>query len=160
MISDISLPLGLRLHELQDKDEEFVKALFFSTRDYLYQIPLPKAQVDLLIQQQFILQQTSYLNDFPKAQTYIVHLADEPIGKLMLNDTPNSLHIIDIAFTKTMCGKGYGSALLRCLKFLSDQSGRYVQLAVDQQNTRAKKLYLNLGFRLAGSSQTHDLFLW
>lgn len=160
MISDISLPFGLRLHELEDNDKEFVKALFFSTRDYLYQIPLAKAQVDLLIEQQFVLQQASYQNDFPGAQTYIIYLVDEPVGKLIVNDTPNSLHIIDLALTTAMRGKGYCSALLRSLKFLADQSGRPVRLAVDQQNTRAKKFYLDLGFSSAGFSQTHELLLW
>ncbi len=160
MFSEISLPLGLGLRELQPQDHAFTEALFFSTRDYLYQLPITKAQVDLLIKQQFILQQASYSTSFPAAETLIVQLFAEPIGKVILNKTPDSLHIIDIAFLPSMRGKGYGTILLRTLKNLADQACRPVRLAVDQKNPRAKKLYLSLGFTLLESSTTHDTLLW
>lgn len=160
MLNDISLPLGLRLRELQPQDQTFTETLFFSTREFLYQMPLPKTQVDLLIKQQFVLQQASYATSFPSAETYIIHLFAEPIGKLILNNATDSLHVIDLAFTQSMRSKGYGTCLLRALKKLSDQAGRPVRLMVDQQNTRAKKLYLNLGFTLFESSTTHDTLLW
>ncbi|MDR7089975.1 MULTISPECIES: GNAT family N-acetyltransferase [Cellvibrio] len=160
MLNDISLPLGLHLRELQPQDQAFAETLFFSTRVFLYQMPLPKAQVDLLIKQQFILQQASYGASFPLAETFIIHLFAEPIGKLILNNTSDSLHLIDIAFLPSMRSRGYGSSILRALKHLADQARRPVRLAVDQQNTRAKKLYLNLGFALSESSTTHDILLW
>ncbi|HEY0891902.1 MAG TPA: GNAT family N-acetyltransferase [Cellvibrio sp.] len=160
MLNDISLPLGLHLHKMQPQDQAFAEALFFSTREFFYQMPLPKAQVDLLIKQQFILQQASYGTSFPLAETFIIHLFAEPIGKLILNNTPDSLHVIDIAFMPAMRNRGYGSGILRALKRLADQAGRPVRLAVDQQNTRAKKLYLKLGFALSESSASHDTLLW
>lgn len=160
MFSEISLPFGLRLRELQPQDQAFAEALFFSTREFLYQMPMAKAQVDLLIKQQFILQQASYGTSFPLAETFIIQLFAEPIGKLILNNTPDSLHVIDIAFMPAIRNKGYGSSILRALKHLADQTGRPMRLAVDQQNTRAKKLYLALGFKIMDSSDTHDTLLW
>lgn len=160
MFSEVSLPFGLLLREVEDQDQVFMKALFFSTREYLYQMPIAKAQVDLLIEKQFILQQASYCASFPSAQTYIIHLFAEPIGRLILNNTPDSLHVIDIVFMHTMRNKGYGSTILRKLKNVADQTSRPVRLAVDQQNPRAKKLYLSLGFTLSESSATHDTLLW
>jgi RimJ/RimL family protein N-acetyltransferase len=160
MFSEISLPFGLLLREVEDQDQAFMKTLFFSTREYLYQMPIAKSQVDLLIEQQFILQQASYGTSFPSAKTYIIHLFAEPIGKLILNNASDSLHVIDIAFMHTMRNKGYGSTILRTLKNLADQTCRPVRLAVDQQNPRAKKLYLSLGFTLFESSTTHDTLLW
>lgn len=160
MFNDISLPLGLHLRELQPQDQAFAETLFFSTREFFYQMPLPKSQVDMLIKQQFILQQSSYGASFPSAETFIIHRFGEPIGKLILNNASDSVHVIDIALLPAMRGKGYGSSILRALKHLADQAGRPVRLAVDQQNCLAKKLYLALGFALIESSGTHDTLLW
>lgn len=160
MFSDISLPFGLHLRELQPQDPIFVEALFLSTREHFYQLPMTRSQVDLLLKQQFILQQASYAKAFPAAQTLIVQLFSEPVGKLTLNNSSDGLHIVDIAFMQSVRGKGYGTAILRALKHMAVQTGRPVRLAVDQQNTRAKKLYLSLGFGLVESSSTHDTLLW
>lgn len=160
MFSEISLPFGLHLRGMQAQDQHFAEELFFSTREYFYQMPMAKQQVDLLIKQQFILQQASYANAFPAAQTFIIQLFIEPVGKIILNNSPDSVHIIDIAFMHSARSKGYGTAILRSLKNLANQLGLPVRLAVDQQNTRAKKLYLSLGFVLIESSSTHDTLSW
>ncbi len=160
MFNEISLPFGLHLRELQPQDQTFVESLFFSTREYFYQMPMAKSQVDLLIRQQFILQQASYVKAFPAAKTLVIQLFSESVGKLMLNNSSDSLHIIDIAFMPSARGRGYGTAILRSLKNRANQLGLPVRLAVDQQNSRAKKLYLSLGFTLIESSSTHDTLLW
>lgn len=160
MFNEISLPFGLHLRELQPQDQIFVESLFFSTREYFYQMPVAKSQADMLIRQQFILQQASYVKAFPAAKTLIVQLFSEPIGKIILNNSSDSLHIIDIAFIQSSRGKGYGTAILCGLKNLANEMGLPVRLAVDQQNDRAKKLYLSLGFALIESSSTHDTLLW
>lgn len=160
MFTDISLPLGLGLREMQLQDQAFAATLFASTRDYLYRMPIPQSQIDFLIQQQFQMQQASYSASFPLAEAFIVELYAKPIGKIILNNTSASLHIIDIALINDMRGKGYGSAVLRALKSLATSGGKSLRLAVDQQNPRAKKLYLHLGFALLESSLTHDTLLW
>lgn len=160
MFSKMSLPLGLHLREMQPQDHIFIETLFSSSREHLYQMPMAKSQVDLLIKQQFILQQTSYANAFPAAQTLIIQLFSEPVGKIILNNSPDSLHIIDIAFIDSMRGKGYGTAILRALKNMANKLDFPIRLAVEQQNIRAKKLYLSLGFALIESSSTHDTLLW
>ncbi|PUA26618.1 MAG: hypothetical protein B0W54_23025 [Cellvibrio sp. 79] len=160
MFSNLSLPFGLGLRAVQLQDQAFMETLFFSTRDYLYQMPVPKSQVDFLIKQQFMMQQASYLASFPAAETFIIELHSQPVGKIILNNTSESLHVIDIALLNAMRGKGFGSAILRALKKVAAQQSLPLRLAVDQQNTRAKKLYLALGFTLIKSSPTHDTLLW
>lgn len=160
MFTDISLPFGLALCAVKSQDLEFTEILFASTREYLYQMPVPKSQIDFLIKQQFLLQQTSYAAAFPSAETFIVALHSTPVGKIIVNNTRESLHVIDIALMTNVRGKGFGSAILRALKKVAMQQSRPVRLAVDQQNSRAKKLYLELGFVLIESSATHDTLLW
>lgn len=160
MVTDLPLPFGLALRALQPQDQAFTEALFASTRDYLYQMPVPKSQIDFLIKQQFLMQQTAYSASFPLAETFVIELHSTPVGKIILNNTSASLHVIDIALMGNMRGKGFGSAILRALKKTAVQASRPVRLAVDQQNARAKKLYLELGFILTESSATHDTLLW
>lgn len=160
MLSQLSLPLGLALRPADESDQDFSEAVFFSTREHFYQLPFAAGQLEILLKQQFQLQQTSYTTSFPLAETYIIEQHRQAIGKLMIDTSEDCLQLIDIALLGHMRGKGYGSALLCALKNLARQHGLRLQLSVDQQNTRAKKLYLDLGFRLVGSSATHDQLCW
>lgn len=160
MFTDTPLPFGLTLREMQPQDSAFTETLFASTRDYLYLMPVPKSQIDFLIKQQLLMQQASYSTTFPLAETFIIALHSTPVGKVILNNTSESLHVIDIALMNNMRGKGFGSAILRALKKVAIRELRPLRLAVDQQNSRAKKLYLQLGFILTESSTTHDTLLW
>lgn len=160
MFADISLPFGLSLRLMQPQDQSFAEMLFIATRDYLYQMPLPKDQIDFLVKQQFVMQQVSYTSTFPSAETFIIEQYSQAIGKIILNNTDASLHIVDVALLVNMRGKGFGSAMLRELKKIAVQHSRPLRLAVDQQNYRAKKLYLELGFVLVESSSTHDTLFW
>ncbi len=160
MMTDVSLPFGLTLRAMELRDSEFTEALFASTRDYLYHMPVPKSQVDFLIKQQFQLQQASYASSFPGAETFIIERYSKSIGKIIFNSTTASLHVIDIALMSDERSKGWGSAILRALKKIAEQRVVPVRLAVDQQNIRAKKLYLSLGFVVIESSATHDTLVW
>lgn len=160
MLSQLALPFGLALRTAGDDDHNFVEAVFFSAREYFYQLPLDARQVEMLLKHQFEMQQASYAASFPSAELYIVELHRQAIGKLMVSTGDDHLLVIDIALMGEMRGKGYGSALLRALKNHAADCGLHLQLSVDQHNTRAKKLYLDLGFRLVDSSATHDRLYW
>ena len=160
MLTEIALLPGLFIRKATPEDQLFLESLFFSTRNYLYSMPLPKSQVDLLIKQQFLLQQASYRSSFPAAEIFIINHHSLPAGKVMVDVSSEAIHIVDIALSENARGKGWGSALLRALKKYAEQEGRVLRLAVDQQNIRAKKLYLALGFRVVESSLTHDTLLW
>lgn len=160
MLTEIALLPGLFVRKATSDDQPFLENLFFSTRNYLYSMPLPKSQVDLLIRQQFLLQQSSYLSSFPAAEIFIINHQSLAVGKVMVDVSSDTIHVVDIALSENARGKGWGSALLRALKKYAEQEGRLVKLAVDQQNIRAKKLYLALGFRVTESSLTHDTLLW
>lgn len=160
MLNQLALPFGLFLHRADENDLNFIAAVFFSTRDYFYQLPLPASQVETLLKQQFQMQQASYVASFPLAKLYIIELHGKPVGKLMVNAGQECLHLIDIALIGEVRSKGYGTALLRALKKWAQQQELHFQLSVDQQNIGAKKLYLRLGFNLVESSSTHDTLQW
>jgi hypothetical protein len=47
------------LRRADENDLNFLAAVFFSTRDYFYQLPLAALQVEILLKQQFQMQQAS-----------------------------------------------------------------------------------------------------
>jgi RimJ/RimL family protein N-acetyltransferase len=160
MLEKIPLQYGLGLREFCAEDQPFGEVLFNSTRESFYLMPMPRQQIDLLLKQQFILQTMSYAQHFPAAKTFIITLDGEAIGKIILNRTQKSVHIVDIAFVQKMRGKGYGTEIFSALKSFATHEQLPLQLAVDQQNIPAKRLYLRLGFTLVESSATHDTLIW
>ncbi|MDP5142454.1 N-acetyltransferase [Rheinheimera baltica] len=160
MFDDFSLPADLSLRPYAEQDLSFAEALFASTRDFFDQIPLPKSQVELLLKQQFALQQSYYAASFPLAKTSIIQLRAEPIGKLVAYQAQDYLHLIDISFIPSARGKGYGTAVLSECQRLARLAGIPLKLSVENHNIRAKKLYLSLGFTLVEASSTHDTLQW
>jgi hypothetical protein len=85
MLKDISLAGGLVLRGAQAEDAAVMEQLFRSTRDYFHAMPIPPQYVDLLLAQQYQLQQASYARQLPRARTLIVEQAGAAIGTLMLD---------------------------------------------------------------------------
>ncbi len=160
MRDDLILPGELALRPALPDDDEFFQELFRSTRRYLYQIALPESSIDNLVQQQYRLQQTSFAHHSPDACHLVILLSKLPIGKVIIDRTQSSFHIIDLAIVPERRGQGIGTAVLRAIQAAAEKIMYSVELSVDQQNKDAKKLYLSLGFQVTGSSDTHDAMNW
>jgi ribosomal protein S18 acetylase RimI-like enzyme len=160
MFDEMSFSEGFSLRLANVNDQPFMEELFRSTREHFYLMPLPKQQVELLIKQQFVLQQSAYATQFPAASHYVIEFAGEPIGKITLNKTEVDFHLIDIIVASRVRNRGYGTHILRSIQNLAEKKKRQLRLSVDQENQRAKKLYLALGFCILESSNTHDILIW
>jgi ribosomal protein S18 acetylase RimI-like enzyme len=160
MVENILLPNGLQLRLIQAEDSVFLRELFKSAREHLLQLPLPAAQLELLVTQQFILQQNSYTSQFPGASTFIVLLNASPIGKLTLDELGAAVHIVDLSLVANERNRGYGKSIIRSLQnYAADKNAR-VMLSVDVQNIAAKRLYLSLGFSVRALTSTHESMQW
>jgi GNAT superfamily N-acetyltransferase len=160
LLKEIALPEGLVLRLATAVDQAFMERVFCSTREHFYLMPLPKLQLEILLKQQFVLQQSSYSSQFPHAHTFVVELGDQEIGKITLNQSGSDLHIIDMALLPQTRNKGYGTRILKSIQLWTKKQKLQLKLSVDQQNIRAKKLYLVLGFNTTSSSETHDTMVW
>lgn len=154
------LPDTFELRPARDKDQPFLEELFRSTREFLYLMPLPRPQIDILVNQQYRMQQDAYAGRFPNAYTLVIELSGRPIGKITLDERKTALHIIDIALEPAMRGKGHGTRILRAVQAAARQRRIPVELSVDRQNLAAKRLYLGLGFEVTGASDTHEFMAW
>lgn len=151
---------GLELRPARAEDRFFLEWLFRSTREFLYSLPLPPQSLEMLLDQQYRLQQASYKEQWPDAATLVIQLSGKAIGKIMLDENQTALHIVDFAIKPDMRGRGYGTAIVQALQADAAKRGLSMQLSVDRQNLPAKKLYLGLGFQVNGISETHESMRW
>jgi ribosomal protein S18 acetylase RimI-like enzyme len=154
------LPDAFELRRAGEADRPFMEQLFRGTREFLYRLPLPGPQIDMLVDQQYRLQQQAYAERFPNAHTLIIELSRRPIGKIMLDERASTVHIIDLALEPAMRGRGYGTGILRAIQAAARRRGMTVELSVDRHNVGAKKLYLSLGFQTIGMSESHESMAW
>lgn len=164
MLYPLTLPLNpllnLTARPATAADAVIMATLFNSSRSHFYQLGLPSAAVDLLLQQQYQLQQTSYYTHFPQACDYVFSHQGQVIGKLTLDMNSQAMHIVDLIFFPEHRGQGFGSGVLTALKQVAMAQPVPINLSVDSQNIRAKTLYLKHGFFTVSATASHEVMQW
>lgn len=160
MKHDFILPPGFNLRLAEQQDEQFLRELFCSARPELALLPLPNAQLQQLLSQQYEWQQKSYLSQYSAAETWIIETLQGPVGKIMLHRSESQVHIIDFIIASEWRGREVGRTILTVLKHYVTLTARTLRLSVDRQNIRAKQLYLQQGFVVSQTSDTHEQLVW
>ncbi|WP_202962844.1 GNAT family N-acetyltransferase [Tumebacillus flagellatus] len=107
---------------------------------------------DDFMQQNFLTmqwnaQRMSYEAQFPDAHHHVLMVNEQPVGRLLVNQTPEELHIVDIALLPEARNRGVGSAVLQELQAQARSLGVPLKLRVLHTNP-ARRLYERLGFRV------------
>lgn len=158
---EIVSPLGtLRLRPEQATDATFLFALFRDARPELALLPLDEAIKERLMHQQFQAQAANYAARYPQALGAIVDLDGRPMGRLVVDETGEELHLVDIAISSNLRGRGLGSAILVAVTDLARNAGLPVRLYVSTANPGALALYLRHGFRETGRDVAHVEMQW
>jgi ribosomal protein S18 acetylase RimI-like enzyme len=160
MLSQLNPLLGINVRLANDGDATVMAELFYSTRPTFYRLGLPNTTVDMLLLQQYRLQQMSYKSHYPSARDYILRLQTQVIGKLTLVTNPQYLHLVDFVIAPDIRGKGFGSAVLVALKHDAKTLQVPIRLSVALDNPRAEALYLKLGFIVQAVSEDHQNMRW
>jgi ribosomal protein S18 acetylase RimI-like enzyme len=135
-------------------DEAFLAQLFASTRPELSFLDLPESQKQFLMTMQFSAQRQQYDASYPEAESAIILLHGQPIGRMLVNRNEREFTLIDIALSTEHRNAGIGTNLIR--KFL-DEAGRArkpVRLHVAKSNP-AQRLYERLGFSLVAEQSMY-----
>ncbi len=91
-----------------------------------------------------------FLASWHESENFILELDHEPIGLLRLTEEDDSLHIRDVQIAAGHRGQGAGTFLLETSHRWARERGlRELQLRVFVDNPAAR-LYLRMGYRLAG----------
>jgi ribosomal protein S18 acetylase RimI-like enzyme len=172
MINKVILPDHLKLRQVSIDDQPLLLRWFCSARPELNSLPLPAAQLTLLLQQQFQLQQRGYAEQFPAAEHWIVEGCSVgaeshqtggnslALAKVHLQAGESDLHLIDFLVAPEQRGFGVGTAVLSALQTYVRQFNGTLSLSVDRSNQGAKRLYLRMGFNTTGGTDTHEFLCW
>lgn len=135
-----------------DADRPFLARLFASTRwDELAPTGWADTQKQAFLEQQWMLQDRHYRQQYAGADRSIVMAADEPAGRLCLLKLPDELRLVDIALLPQHRGQGIGTALIDAVCRQAQADRLPVSLHVAVTNP-AGRLYARLGFRASGTA--------
>ncbi len=154
------LPGSLSFRSINPSDQDFLRALYGSTRaDELAQVDWDAAQKTAFIQMQFNAQHEHYQKHYSKAQFLIIEDRGHPIGRVYVDRRDDEIRLIDIALVAERRGEGLGTLLL---KDLLDEAAAHrlpVRIHVEQFNP-AFRWYQRLGFVLLEDKGVYQFMEW
>jgi len=152
----VSETARIALRPAGTEDEELLFRVFYHARvEEFRPAGWEEARLTAFLRDQARLQHAYYHSVFPEAAFDVVEVDGAPAGRLYVDRTGDSIHIIDIALLPEYRGRGVGSALMGQLAEEADAAGRSISLMVES-STPARRLYQRLGF-VAGPIQGINL---
>jgi ribosomal protein S18 acetylase RimI-like enzyme len=100
-------------------------------------------------------QDNFFKEDFESGQIRLIEINNEAIGYLQIDEGPKLVSIVNILILREFQGRGYGTQILQSILAEASTSGKAVRLGVFKINTRARKLYESLGFKVCDETDTH-----
>ena len=89
----------------------------------------------------------------------IIELGGVPVGRFVVTQDAEVVHLADIAVERNHRGQGIGQAVIDATKAECVQSKRILRLHVERTNP-AFQFYAGLGFRVIEQQPTHLLMEW
>lgn len=147
------MPLYVR--PAQPQDGEFVYQLlrqvfYEQLMAHLWDPAIRDPLLDLQVRQK----SSTYAANYPHADHGIIMLDEEPVGRLLVDRTGASHHLIDISILPKRRGAGIGTRLVLGLCMEAEMNGKSLTLSVSISNPRAAQLYKRLGFRVIEDLET------
>ncbi|HEY6759902.1 MAG TPA: GNAT family N-acetyltransferase [Baekduia sp.] len=128
-------------------DAAFFAALYASTREEeLAPTPFTREEKDAFLAQQFAAQSAHYARVNPDASFDVVLVDGARAGRLIVDERPGEIGIVDISLLPAYRGRGIGTRLLTPILERAEATGRAVGIHVERMNP-ALALYERLGFR-------------
>jgi GNAT superfamily N-acetyltransferase len=133
-------------------DEEFLRRLYATRRQQeLAAWGWDSAAQAAFVELQFCAQRAHYQHCWPRARNEIVLVAGLPVGRRLIDRSPERLHLVDIALLPEYRGVGLGGALVQ--ELLDEAAGCSLPLYLRVlMGNPALRLYERLGLRPTGSA--------
>jgi ribosomal protein S18 acetylase RimI-like enzyme len=88
---------------------------------------------------------------------YLVETGETRVGMIQLFELPDAVEVGEIQIAPTYQNKGIGTRILQDTIARAHAERKKVSLSTGLKNHRAFELYMRLGFRHAGQTDTHNL---
>jgi len=141
-------------------DEEFLVALYYTTRDDIQAAPIDEEQKKSLSIMQYIAQKQHYLSQFPDSKHDIILLEEKRAGRFWTMRSKTEILIVDLAIMPEYRNMRIGTFLLQQAIEEAARTSRVVNLSVLKTGEAAIRLYKRLGFRVSGEIPTHFQMRW
>ena len=154
---------SLRLRTFSEKDIDFLKKVYFSTRDeemnqvVFWTTDIKKA----FLTQQFDAQHDYYQKNYVGAKFWVIENENKSIGRLYYDDNfEGNIRIIDISLLPEYQKKGFGTSLLKSILERGKAVEKNVTIHVESFNP-AMALYKKLGFqKISETNGVYHLLEW
>lgn len=151
----------MELRPVRASDDSFLLALYESTRAAeMAPVPWSDDQKRDFLKGQFEAQRADYLARFPAAEHSIVVIADDPIGRVWIDQSVGEIRLLDIAILPRSQNAGVGTALVEQLQQQATEAGLPLRHSVHTTNQDARRFYRRLDFVLVEDFETHVLMEW
>lgn len=160
------MSLAIHLHAFgarapRSADAPFLARLYASTRlDLLGSGRADPTLAASIMSMQQRLQGADYRERFPDAIYLVLQEGGEPVARIVVDQGPLALRLVDIALLPPARGRGMGSAVLRALQQWAAAHRLPLTLSVHRTNPNARRLYLNLGFRIEHAGEHAEALSW
>lgn len=152
--------LGVSCRPEIDADRPFLLALYATTRaDELAMTDWPDATKAMFVLQQFSAQHRDYVQSRPGLWRLVVQRDGAAAGRLYIDQTGASCHLVDISLMPELRNQGIGAALLNDLMAYAAGLAKDVTLSVIGTNP-AKALYVRLGFQTTDTASYYHSMSW
>lgn len=155
-----TLPQPFGLRPAASADQAFLEALYFSSREDLHHALPDAAALGQLIAMQRRMQEAGFERNFPDARHLVLERAGQPIGRVVVDEGPGDLRLVDIAVAPAARRCGAAAAVVRALQAAAARRGVPVTLAVAKANAAALGLYRSLGFEVRGEDPVVEQMAW
>lgn len=150
----------ITLVEATPEDEPIWLELYADTRrEEIASFGWTEEQSKHFVHMQYNLQKQSYSQQYPDAQRLTIWRGDNRIGRLMYDESDQSIALIDISIFTPYRRQGIGSSLLRSLQQQAQSRRKSILLHVYAHNP-ARELYHRLGFAIIQDAYPYVAMQW
>lgn len=128
-----------------DADRGLLEALFADLRAAELSVLPDESIRRAFVRQQVDARERGWRDAWPDADRLVVVVADEPVGRLLVDVSADGVHVVDVALLPGRRGQGIGTAVLDAVLSQADARGAPCELSVDR-GSPARRLYDRLGF--------------
>jgi ribosomal protein S18 acetylase RimI-like enzyme len=151
---------AITLDPATKSDQEFFYRTFASTRAAEVALTGWSAdQQESFLRDQFEAQRRGYLMQTPDAQYWVIRQDGTAVGRMIVDRTPDDIHLIDIGLLPEFGARGIGSTLMAAIMQEATQEEKAVRLFVERFNS-ALHWYERLGFKVISGGEIYLEMLW
>lgn len=158
--NNLNFSTGLSLRPAASGDQTFLQTLYRNSRPDLELIEGNRDWRHHIAEQQYHVLETGTNSHYPNAMHFVIEKAATRIGSIVVDFGHNEVRIAYLAFIREARGRGYGKEVLRGMQQAAKNVRCPLVGVVWRNNPQAKKLYLELGFRVAESQVVAERLIW